>query len=709
MKPTLRQILFAIIILVFAAVPVVHAVEPSGDDFSTAEGVVCGESPVSYARSIDAAKEVDYYSIALMADQVLIIDVDTEDNGATLDSLLEVFDNAGTLIAANDRSSEIPLNEDPYLEFTAEVDGTYYIAISAASAAEGDVVDQVSNIGPYTLLLKCTDAANPPTPLDPIKIGDLLGATGLDPASLLSINPADAASTIRFPLEHGKIADVEFDPASKMLFVAIDDIPGSIIAFDPNTGAEIKSFNYEEGGFLALESAEDILFGIYVDFDWEGNERYSLVTIDQATGATSPVALSSGVPLIRSLAYDPSDKILYGSSGADLIKFDLISSPGEIQKVGSPDLGEIVALDFSHENVLYSVDLTGALYKIPDLTFTNEPPVKVGSIISATQVATVSSAISRAPVSGLTFVVGQPPEDEEPVKTICSSSFTSPDPTSSEIGNRQLTRFRLRVNPLHSGIGMFKFQGKAQETLTLRLDPEDSEPVETETDSKLTWLKRLWSKSREEERIFVGIRDAIPGVKFRAKDKGTLPLEWTVEPPLPADGWYYIMVIRPLRRFQDVDYCLSLESDDENSQAWQTLDVVWPDDDSTENTASSVDEQNLAEPLTDDAAADAAEQTLEEPTIEATEEPAVLGAPSIAEETTTVDESSVVAPENSTEEPAVLGAPSIAEETTTVDESGVVAPENSTDGISGQDESAETDTSDVAGEDPLLKNAPPVD
>jgi hypothetical protein len=733
MKPTLRLILLAIIIFIFGSVPVVNAVEPSGDDFGSAVTLVCGESPASYPSSIDAAKEVDYYSINLVAGQRLIIDVDTVDNGVTLDSLLEVFDSAGNLIAANDRSSEVPINEDPYLEITVDLDGTYYLAISAASAGEGDVLDPTGNTGSYTLLFKCSDATTPPAPVEQVKVGDLLGATGFDPASLLSINPADGTSTVRFPFEYGKIADVEFDPGSQMLFVAMDDIPGSIIVVDPNTGSEIQSFNYEKGGFLALEAAENILFGIYVEFDDYGFEQYSLVTIDKTSGATSPVALSSRVPPIRSLAYHPSEKIMYGVSGEDLIKLNLTSSAVEIQKVGSPGLGAIVALDFSHENVLYCVDIAGNLFRIPDLTLTSAP-VKVGSIIATTEVATLSSATSRAPVSGLTFVVGESVPDEEPIKTICSSSFTSPGSTSSELANSKLTRFKLKMNPLHRGIGMFKFQGKNGETLTLSIDPEDSEPVDAEKDSKVGWLKKLWSRCKEKERVFVSIRDAIPGVKFRVKEKSNLPLHMTVG-PLEADGWYYVMVIRPLPRFHDVDYCLSLDSDNADSQVWKTLDVVWPGDDSEENTTSLADGQQLAEPLTEDAAVDAASNAVSEPesttlinesatvspvpistnltagetlvesstegdnegrqtagdtnlvapaaetpkemTVEATEEPTLMDAPLVPEETMMFNEAGEVAPlEEPAAEPTMKGAPSIPEETT-VDAPGEDPPEPS--------------------------------
>jgi hypothetical protein len=51
------------------------------------------------------------------------------------------------------------------------------------------------------------------------------------------------------------------------------------------------------------------------------------------------------------------------------------------------------------------------------------------------------------------------------------------------------------------------------------------------------------------------------------------------------------MLIRPLLRFYKTDYCLTLESDYEESQAWKTFDVAWPNDESEDNTASTSAEE----------------------------------------------------------------------------------------------------------------------
>jgi len=593
MKPTCRLILLALIILVFAAVPAVHADENTAPDFSNAEIVICGDPAESYLRSIGVANEIDVYSIELVAGQMLTIDVDTVDNGAILDTVLDVYadtdpnttDDTEIPIISNDKSSEIPLNEDPYLEIITEKDGTYYLVIYAAAS---------NKTGDYSFSLKCTDQSTPTDLPDPVKVGDLLGSTGSDSTLLLGINPADGASTVRFPFEYGKIADIEIEsgPDGKRLFVTVDNIPGSIIVLDPDTGTEIQSFSYQLGGFLALESAENILYGIYVEFDFDGLEQYTLVTINQATGETSTVALSSSAPLIRSLAYHPAEKVLYGASGADLIKINLASSPVGIENLGSTGLVDIVALDFDPNNTLYGVDRSGNLFFIPDLD--TRQAKQIGPISISDGLPMQASQAGSIGVSGLTFVVGDA-QDVEPIKTVCSSTLTTTTTAGSETDVPKFARLKLKNNPLHRAIGLFKFQGKAGEKVTLRLSPDEGEAAVAGEEYAGSSLFDSWLNCRGKGRVFLSIRDAIPNIDFRVRKKEQIPFDMSAD--LPEDGDYYVLVIRPLLRFYQTDYCLTLESNHPDSQAWQTLDVVWPGEDSEEDTTLSADETKLAEPL----------------------------------------------------------------------------------------------------------------
>ena len=736
MKPTFRLILLVLIISVFCAVPVVHAVVPIDSDFTNATPIKCDDPTKAWPGEITDPNQIDYYAIDLVADQVLTIDVDA-DGLSSLDSLLEVFDKDGNMIdfSNDDKGPGEDRALDPYLEITADVVGTYYLAISAATPDAG------ANIGRYEFFLGCSDPSLPPNPVEPVKVGDLLGATGSDSGFLLTINPVDAKSTDRFPFGFGPVSDIEFDPTSGILFAATHAETASLYAIDPNNKDEIKGVELNAGSIIALEAADGMLYGVRLL-----NESFSLVTIDKENlGIITEVEISKS---LRALAYHSVDKVMYGASGTDLVKISLTTAPAEIQKVGSTGLDQgIVALDFNHENILYAVDIPGNLYTIPYLNLDTEQPVKIGTISAVDELPYVLEGPYSAAVNGLTFVVGAASPDVEPIKTLCSSALTSSTTVSSETNVPKLSRLKLKKNPLHRAIGLFKFQGKAGEKVTLRLAPEGEEAAVAGEESSINTLFESWLNWRGKGRVFLGIRDAIPNVDFRARKKDQMPFDMSAD--LPEDGEYYVMVIRPLLRFYQTDYCLTLESDHPDSEAWQTLDVVWPGDDSEEDTATTSTETKLAEPLSfeEDVAAEeslvapeaADELKLAEPltdnagVVAASEpesttlvsEPATLAPEPTTNNVTpgetplepvtkvdtevgqTVGDTSAVAPaaENpeeptteATDEPIVKGAPSIPEETA-IDETGEVAPEESADEISGDNESPDgSGSAEVAGD-----------
>jgi hypothetical protein len=191
-----------------------------------------------------------------------------------------------------------------------------------------------------------------------------------------------------------------------------------------------------------------------------------------------------------------------------------------------------------------------------------------------------------AEVSGLTFVVGAPP-DVDPIKTICSSTLTSSASASSATATPKLSRFKRKRNPLHRAIGLFKFKGLEGETITLNAELEEEESAEAVVEeSSVSEWKNSWLQNwKGKGRVFLGIRDSIPDLDFRVRKKDQLPLSMSAT--LPADGTYYVMLIRPLLRFYKTDYCLTLESDMPDSQAWESFDVAWPSDESEDDTAST--------------------------------------------------------------------------------------------------------------------------
>ncbi|NIR16792.1 MAG: hypothetical protein GWN86_23875 [Desulfobacterales bacterium] len=222
---------------------------------------------------------------------------------------------------------------------------------------------------------------------------------------------------------------------------------------------------------------------------------------------------------------------------------------------------------------MYVVDVQGNLYEVTDLT--------TGAVTLINPINTSGG------VSGLTFVIGAPP-NVEPIKTICSSTpTTSLASASSGTAAPKLSRFKLKKNPLHRAIGLFKFEGMEGETVTLNVELEATQSAETGAEeSSASELQNVWLNHWQGKgRVFLGIRDSIPGLDFRERKKEHIP--FSMSATLPANGTYYVMLIRPLLRFYQTDYCLTLKSDFLDSKAADTFDVVRPHDDSQGDSAST--------------------------------------------------------------------------------------------------------------------------
>jgi hypothetical protein len=583
MRPTNRLFLFALIsFFLCGPVSVVQALDSN---------VTCDESP-QYGTIDKYNNTVDTYNIWLTVGQELIIDVDAEKIGSTLDSYLVVTNSSGE-VGFSDKSTDVAPDadtlesEDPYLIVTADVDDTYILTISAA----GDGTSAADE-GSYTLYLECSDPGQttPPDFSWPVVVGDLLGATDSDTGSLIKINPENAESSLPFPLGLGPIADIEYQFSTQKIFIAVNDDFGSIdnsvsiVAIDPNSGTADQPFSFVPEPdtvvptLVALEAAENTLYGVQAN---PSNEQFDLVqvTFDASVPTDPTTALTHVYSFTRpvwALAYHSVEKVIYGvasvGGASHLIKIHLEPAfsveTASIPIVdGTGKLVNIVALDFSHDNFLFGVDPSGSLHQIDH---TNGQAVMIGDPIEA--------------VSGLTFAVGDPP-DVDPIKTICSSTYTTSASASSGTVAPKLSRFKLKKNPLHRAVGLFKFQGIEGETVTLNIKAEEESAAAVVEESSVNELDNPWLRWKGKGRVFLGIRDSIPGLDFRARKKDHLPL--TLSATLPADGTYYVILIRPLLRFYQTDYCVTLESDDELSTAWDSFDVAWPSDDSEDDTAST--------------------------------------------------------------------------------------------------------------------------
>jgi hypothetical protein len=147
-------------VLVGAAPP-----PPDGNDtLATAENVAFTPDVLTdITGDIDPAGDVDVYRLDLNAGDTLTLDIDAATAGSALDSLLRVFDAAGSELARNDNDSA---TSDSALTFEVLADGPLFVGVSGAinAAYDPNVARSGTGIfvGAFTLGVLVTPAPPPP-------------------------------------------------------------------------------------------------------------------------------------------------------------------------------------------------------------------------------------------------------------------------------------------------------------------------------------------------------------------------------------------------------------------------------------------------------------------------------------------------------------------------------------------------------------------
>ena len=137
------------------ASPLVSELEPNGSatvngttisnvDTANAQSVALGSA---VNASIDPAGDDDIFMVSLTANTTLVVDVETVNSGEP-DTMLAVYDDAGTQVAFNDDFT----GRESRLEFTPDADGTYYVLVTAWDGDAGG-----STTGNYVLSLTRLD------------------------------------------------------------------------------------------------------------------------------------------------------------------------------------------------------------------------------------------------------------------------------------------------------------------------------------------------------------------------------------------------------------------------------------------------------------------------------------------------------------------------------------------------------------------------
>ncbi|MDJ0744503.1 MAG: DVUA0089 family protein [Xenococcaceae cyanobacterium MO_167.B27] len=84
----------------------------------------------------DAADDIDFFEVQLNAGDVITIDIDAQEFGSSLDSVLRLFDSNGNQVAISDDNNAPGENPaatigDSFISFEAEASGIYYIGVSS--------------------------------------------------------------------------------------------------------------------------------------------------------------------------------------------------------------------------------------------------------------------------------------------------------------------------------------------------------------------------------------------------------------------------------------------------------------------------------------------------------------------------------------------------------------------------------------------------
>ena len=96
-------------------------------------GTVLSESSIGDNPDIDPASDVDFIEFQLDEDDRVTIDIDSDQFGSGLDSILRLFNSSGNEVASSDDDPAPgePFTLDSYIDFTANATDIYYVAVSS--------------------------------------------------------------------------------------------------------------------------------------------------------------------------------------------------------------------------------------------------------------------------------------------------------------------------------------------------------------------------------------------------------------------------------------------------------------------------------------------------------------------------------------------------------------------------------------------------
>jgi hypothetical protein len=247
----------------------------------------------------DPDKDVDMIAVSLQAGDRLILDLDADEGGSTLDAGLRIFDADGNPLAFSD-DDPAPgewWSFDPYLEFEASQSGTYYVGISGYEnyfynpMVSGSGVN--GSTGDYTLSMTLEAFAAEPT-----DIMTQAMATGLssDTPGQVNISGVIGDSALLWPSLDRDFFQVRLTEGDRL----IADLDGYAIGTWLDSGLRLFDADGNEVAFSddAAAPGESLSYDPYLEFVAPSSGNYYL-----------------GVSGFGNFNYDPMD-MFSGDSGS---------------------------------------------------------------------------------------------------------------------------------------------------------------------------------------------------------------------------------------------------------------------------------------------------------------------------------------------------------------------------------------------------------
>jgi len=324
--------------------------EPN-NNFTQATPITC-PAFVSADALVDPLGDVDYYLLNGTPDLLVRIDLDADELGSPLNSLLGVFDSGQNLLATSDNNPAPgeTFTLDSFLQVAMPTDGQLFIAVSSDNDTEFDGGANALTSGRYILAVSCVQPPSPP------QAGDLLGSTGNFGNALIDIDPATGAATLRAPSgSFGPVTELEYR-GDGSLIGATGAGSSVLLAIDPVSGAESFKCYHTFRALTALEFVDGTLYGA---LNTGPDTELVIVGEPDAFGECPLTVIGpTGFLGLGGLAYDLSTDTLFGCvsgafdpSAGHLVVCDRVT--GACTSIGPTGFDRCSAMEFAPDGTLY--------------------------------------------------------------------------------------------------------------------------------------------------------------------------------------------------------------------------------------------------------------------------------------------------------------------------------------------------------------------